>query len=92
MLPGNIQAITEAPVLARASGYIKAPLRRYRRQGQGGPATRRDRRSRTRQQVRQAKAGLEQANAALEQANANLNQGKTNEQLYKTTAERWETW
>ncbi len=36
MLPGNIQAVTESPVLARASGVHEEALRRYRRPGDEG--------------------------------------------------------
>ena len=30
-LPGTLQAVTEAPILARADGYLKSPLRGPRR-------------------------------------------------------------
>jgi RND family efflux transporter MFP subunit len=89
VLPGNIQAITEAPVLGRASGYVKqryADIGDRVKQGQllaEIEAVELD------QQVRQVRAALEQANAGLEQTEANLNQGRTNETLYRTTAERW---
>ena len=89
-LPGNIQAVTESPVLARASGYVK---KRYVDIG--------DRVSRDQllaeieapeldQQVEQAKAALAQVESALEQSNAALQQGRANEQLAKVTAARWD--
>ena len=90
VLPGNIQAITEAPVLARASGYIKNRYVDIGDRVKAGQLLADIEAPELDQQVRQAKAGLEQANAGLEQAQANLTQGKTNEQLYKTTAERWQ--
>ncbi|HLY18270.1 MAG TPA: efflux RND transporter periplasmic adaptor subunit [Bryobacteraceae bacterium] len=89
VLPGNIQAVTEAPVLARASGYIK---RRYADIGdrvKAGQLLTEIEAPELDQQVRQAQASLEQTGSALEQANANLQQGKANEQLAKVTAERW---
>ncbi len=89
VLPGNIQAITEAPVLARASGYIKQRYVDIGDRVKEGQLVAEIEAVELDQQVRQAKAGLEQASAGLEQAAANLNQGKTNEQLYKTTAQRW---
>jgi len=89
VLPGNIQAITEAPVLARASGYIKSRLVDIGDKVKEGQLLAEIDAPEIGQQVQQAKASVEQANASLEQANANLVQGKTNEQLYKTTAERW---
>lgn len=89
VLPGNIQAIAEAPVLARSSGYVK---KRYvdigDRVKEGQVLAELDA-AELDQQVRQAKASVEQADAAVEQANANLMQGRTTEQLNKTTAERW---
>ena len=89
VLPGNIQAITEAPVLARASGYIKTRLVDIGDFVKEGQLLAEIDAPELSQQVNQAKASLDQSNAALEQANANLIQGQTNEKLYKTTAERW---
>ncbi|MDE3195974.1 MAG: efflux RND transporter periplasmic adaptor subunit [Acidobacteriota bacterium] len=89
VLPGNIQAITEAPILARASGYIKSRLVDIGDRVKEGQLVAEIDAPELNQQVQQAKSAVQQANAALEQANANLVQGRTNEQLYKTTAERW---
>jgi RND family efflux transporter MFP subunit len=89
VLPGNVQAITEAPVLARATGYIKTRTVDIGDRVKEGQLLAEIDAPELASQVRQAKAALEQANAGLEQANANLNQGRTNEQLYKTTADRW---
>src|SRR5579871_3289244 len=89
VLPGSIEAVTEAPVLARASGYI---LHRYADIGgkvKAGQLLADIDAPELDQQVRQAQAAVEQANAALDQASANLAQGKANEQLAKVTADRW---
>jgi RND family efflux transporter MFP subunit len=89
VLPGNIEAVTEAPVLARASGYIK---RRYVDIGdrvKAGQLLAEIEAPELDQQVNQAKAALDQTRAALEQANANLNQGQAQAQLAKVTADRW---
>ncbi len=89
VLPGSIQAVTEAPVLARASGYIK---KRYVdigdrvREGQilaEIDAVEFD------QSVAQAKASVDQARSSLEQANANLQQSRTNAEMARYTNERW---
>lgn len=89
VLPGNIQAVTEAPVLARASGYIRT---RYVDIGD------RVRESQLLadieapeldQQVQQAKASADETKSALEQAEANLQQGKTNRDIARLTWERW---
>ncbi len=90
VLPGNIQAVTESPVLARASGYIK---RRYGDIGdrvKAGQLLAEIEAPELDQQVQQAQAAVDQVGAALEQATANLQQGKANEQLSKVTAQRWE--
>ena len=90
VLPGNIQAVTEAPVLARANGYIKSRSVDIGDKVKAGQLLAEIDAPELESQVRQAKAAVEQANASLEQTNANLAQGKTNEVLYKTTAERWD--
>jgi RND family efflux transporter MFP subunit len=89
ILPGSIQPMTEAPVLARASGYIQ---RRYVDIGdrvKAGQLLAEIEAPELDQQVHQAQAAVEQAGAALEQASANLQQGRANEQLSKVTADRW---
>jgi RND family efflux transporter MFP subunit len=90
ILPGNIQAITEAPVLARATGYIKSRAVDIGDRVKEGQLLAEIDAPELESQVRQAKAAVDQAGASLDQANANLLQGRTNQQLYKTTAERWE--
>jgi multidrug efflux pump subunit AcrA (membrane-fusion protein) len=88
-LPGSIQAITEAPVLARASGYIK---RRYADIGDrvaAGSLLAEIEAPELDQQVEQARASLDQTQSALEQALANLEQGKTNQELARVTAVRF---
>jgi RND family efflux transporter MFP subunit len=90
VLPGSIQAVTEAPVLARASGYIK---KRYVDIGDRvteGQLLAEIVAPELDQQVQQAKAGADQARASLEQATANLAQGKTNADMARYTSERWQ--
>lgn len=89
VLPGNVQAITEAPILSRASGYVKRRLVDIGDRVKEGQLLAEIDASELDNQVRQAKANVEQTNASLEQASANLVQGRTNEQLYKTTADRF---
>ena len=88
-LPGDIQAITEAPILARAEGYLARRLVDIGDRVQGGQLLAEIAAPELDQQVTQAKAGLQQAEAALEQAVANLEQGKANLELARVTAERW---
>src|ERR1035437_918482 len=90
VLPGNIQAVTEAPVLARASGYIK---RRYADIGdrvKEGQALAEIEAPELNQQIRQAQATVDQANSTVQQAEAALQQGHSNENLARVTAQRWQ--
>lgn len=91
VLPGNIQAVTEAPVLARASGYIRKRYVDIGDRVKAGQLLAEIDAPEVDQQFVQAKAGVEQAASALDQASANLEQGKTNEKLYKVTADRWKS-
>ncbi len=87
-LPGNIQAITEAAVLARAEGYL---VKRYADIGdrvhEGQLLAELDTPDLD-QQVVQAQAALQQSTAALAQAKAALEQAKANAQLADVTAKR----
>jgi RND family efflux transporter MFP subunit len=88
-LPGTIQAVTEAPILARADGYLKRRLVDIGDQVKQGQVLAEIDAPELDQQTRQAEAAVEQAEAALEQAQANLEQGKANRDLARTTSERW---
>ena len=90
-LPGNIQAITEAPILARANGYIKRRIVDIGDRVTAGQPMAEIEAPEVDQQVSQAKANLEQARAALEQSLANYDQGKSNLELARVTAQRWNT-
>jgi RND family efflux transporter MFP subunit len=90
VLPGNIQAVTEAPILARAEGYVK---RRYVDIGDrviAGQLLAEVDAPDLDQQVRQAEAAVEQSQADLARATAALEQGKANESIAKVTATRWD--
>jgi RND family efflux transporter MFP subunit len=89
VLPGNIQAVTEAPVLARASGYIKTRLADIGDRVKEGQLLAEIEAPELDQQVTQAKAGVDQTKSTLEQAEANLQQGKTNRDIARLTWERW---
>jgi RND family efflux transporter MFP subunit len=88
-LPGNIQASTEAPILARADGYIKRRLVDIGDRVRAGQPLAEIEAPELDQQLRQAQANLQQARAALDQANANYEQGKANLELARVTARRW---
>jgi RND family efflux transporter MFP subunit len=88
VLAGNIEAVTEAPVLARASGYI---LKRYVDIGdrvQEGQVLAEIEAPELDQQIAQAKATVDQAHSNTEQTQAALEQGRSNAGLAKVTADR----
>jgi RND family efflux transporter MFP subunit len=89
VLPGNIQAYTDSPIYARASGYLKEWYFDIGARVKAGQLLAEIEAPELDQQVAQAKASLQQAEAALEQARAMYQQGKANEDLARVTAERW---
>ena len=89
VLPGNIQAFTDSPIYARASGYLKAWHTDIGARVKAGQLLAEIEAPELDQMVTQAKANLQQTRAALDQAQANYQQGKANEELARVTAERW---
>ncbi|HJT86371.1 MAG TPA: efflux RND transporter periplasmic adaptor subunit, partial [Bryobacteraceae bacterium] len=89
VLPGNIQAYTDSPIYARASGYLKRWYVDIGARVKAGQLLADIEAPELDQQVLQAQAALEQAKASLEQARATYQQGKTNEDLARVTADRW---
>src|ERR1022692_4401900 len=88
VLPGNIQAVTEAPVLARASGYIKSRSVDIGDRVKAGQVLAEIEAPELDQQIRQAQASIDQAASTIEQSQAALQQGQSNAALAKITAER----
>ena len=88
-LPGNIQAITEAPILARADGYLLRRMVDIGDRVRSGQPLAEIEAPELDEQVQQAKANVQQARAALDQALANYEQGKSNTEFARITAERW---
>jgi RND family efflux transporter MFP subunit len=91
VLPGTMQAITEAPILARADGYLKRRLADLGDHVQDGQDLAEIDAPELDQQIQQADAAVEQAQAAVEQAEANLAQSKANRDLARITAQRLQT-
>ena len=88
-LSGNIQAMTEAPILSRADGYLQRRLVDIGDRVRAGQPVAEIDAPELEDQVRQAKASLQQAQAGLDQALANYEQGKSSLELARITAERW---
>jgi RND family efflux transporter MFP subunit len=89
VLPGNIQAFTDAPIYARASGYLKRWTADIGARVKAGQVLAEIDAPELEQQVRQARAESQQSQSALDQALANYQQGKANEELARVTADRW---
>jgi RND family efflux transporter MFP subunit len=90
VLPGSIEAVTEAPVLARASGYIRKRLVDIGDRVAAGQVLAEIEAPEIEQQILQAKAQDDQAASAIQQAQANLVQGQANLQLAEVTKDRWQ--
>ena len=89
VLPGNIQAVTEAPVLARASGYLRKRYVDIGDRVEEGQVLAEIEAPELDQQIRQAQATQQQAQSGVQQAQAALEQGRSNENLARITADRW---
>jgi RND family efflux transporter MFP subunit len=87
-LPGTMQALTEAPILARTDGYLKRRLVDIGDRVRAGQVLGEIDAPELDQQIHQAEAAVEQAAAAAEQAQANFEQGRANRELARITAER----
>src|SRR5271155_723320 len=87
-LPGNIQPTMEAPILARADGYIARRLVDIGDRVRAGQEVAEIDAPELEQQVVQAKATIQQMQAAMELAQANLLQGKADTELARITAQR----
>jgi multidrug efflux pump subunit AcrA (membrane-fusion protein) len=79
VLPGNIQAVTEAPILARADGFVKKRFVDIGDRVTQGQLLAEIEAPDLDQQVRQAEASVQQAQSDLERSSAALEQGKANE-------------
>jgi RND family efflux transporter MFP subunit len=88
-LPGSLQALTEAPILARTDGYLKSRLVDLGDHVKAGQTLAEIDAPELDHQIQQAQAAVEQARASLAQAQASLEQGKANRDLAKLTADRW---
>lgn len=89
VLPGNMQAFTDSPIYARASGYLKQWHTDIGARVKAGQLLAEIEAPELDQQVTQAKSNVQQAQDALDQAMAMSEQGKANEELARVTAGRW---
>jgi RND family efflux transporter MFP subunit len=88
-LPGSLQALNEAPIYARAEGYMKERLVDIGYAVKQGQLMATLETPELDQQIRQAEAALSQAKAAIKQNEANVQHAVANLQLSRVTFERW---
>ena len=89
VLPGNVDAMLEAPIYARADGYLRKLYVDIGDQVRTGQVLGEIESPELDQQLRQARASLDQTQAALKQAQAAVAQARANLELAKVTLERW---
>ena len=88
VLPGNIQAVAEAPILARATGYIRKRYVDIGDRVKAGQVVAEVEAPELDQQILQAHAAIDQAASSVQQAEAAIQQGRANENLARLTAGR----
>jgi len=89
LLPGSIQAIAEAPVLARADGYMVRRMADIGDTVRAGQPLAEIEAPELDEQIRQSKAALQQAQAGVNQALSNLKRGQSDTELARITAQRF---
>ncbi len=90
-LPGNIQALLETPIYARADGYVRRRLVDIGDRVQAGQLLAEIESPELDQQILEAEANLRRARSSLEQAQAALEQVRAHMELAQVTAQRWQT-
>jgi len=88
-LPGNIQAIEETPIYARADGYVRRRLVDIGDHVRPGQLLAEIETPELDQQIRQARAAIEQSRAAALQARAAVAQAQANFKLADANLKRW---
>jgi RND family efflux transporter MFP subunit len=91
VLPGNIEAITEAPIFARSEGYLQKRMVDIGDRVGGGQLLALVEAPEVDKQVQQAQATLSRSEASLAQAKAALDQSAAQLKLAEVTAQRWNT-
>jgi RND family efflux transporter MFP subunit len=89
VLPGNIEPMLEAPIYARADGYLRKLYVDIGDKVRAGQVLVEIESPEVDQQLRQARASVDQAKAALKQTEAAVAQSRANLSLAKVTVERW---
>ena len=91
VLPGNIQAIVEAPIFARSEGYLQKRLVDIGDRVDAGQLLAVVEAPEVDKQVQQAEATVSRSEATLAQTRAAQEQSYTQLKLAEVTAQRWNT-
>jgi RND family efflux transporter MFP subunit len=91
LLPGNVQALTETTLFARADGYVTRRLADIGDRVQRGQVLAEIESPDLDQQIREAQATLQRVRSSLRQAEAVSSQTQANLRLAEVTARRWAT-
>ena len=89
-LPGDMQAQIEAPIFARADGFMKTRLVDIGDHVKAGPAMAELETPELDQQITQARAALAQSQAALKELQADIELAHANMKMAKVTIDRWD--
>lgn len=89
-LPGDLQPIVEAPIFARADGYIRTRLVDIGDHVTTGQLMAEIETPELDQQILQARASLAQAQSSLKELEADVALSRANLNLAKATRDRWE--
>jgi RND family efflux transporter MFP subunit len=89
-LPGDLQAVIESPIFARADGYLKTRFAEMGDRVKAGQVMAELETPELDQQITQARATLAQSQSALKELNADLNLARANRDLSKVTRDRWQ--
>jgi len=89
-LPGDLQAMVESPIFARADGYLKSRRVDIGDRVKAGQLMADIETPELDQQIAQARATLAQSQAALRELQADIALSRANLNLAKVTLDRWE--
>ncbi len=89
-LPGDLQAMVESPIFARADGYLKSRKVDIGDRVKTGQLMAEIETPELDQQIDQARATLAQSQAALKELEADIELSRANLNLSKVTLDRWD--
>ena len=88
-LPGDLQAVIESPIFARADGYLKTRFSELGDHVKAGQVMAELETPELDQQIVQARATLAQSQSAVKELQADLDLARANRDLSKLTRDRW---